>query len=214
MTELITWLAEHGYPIIFLMLLASGIGIPVPEDVPLIAAGILADNGGMPVGTASAACGVFVLARDSIVFFLGRRYGVSVLENRWAQRIVKPATVHRAQRHLQTRGALVVFVGRFLPGFRAAVFFAAGASKVRPSTFLLMDFLAALISLPFFVWVGFKFSQNLPRIQELVSQFRTASLSVAALIALVVLWGWWRASKNAEPAGDTPDSAAEGPGAA
>lgn len=188
------------------MLLASGLGIPVPEDVPLIAAGILADNGGLSVPLASLACGVFVLARDSIVFFLGRRFGVTFFENRWARRIVSQETVHKAQHHLERRGALVVFVGRFLPGFRAAVFFAAGASKVKPTTFLLMDFLAATISLPFFIWIGFKFSQNLPRIQELVTQFRTASLSVVGLIIAVVLWRWWRSYK-AEQAAEGPDTA-------
>ena len=203
-TDLVAWLAEHGYPIIFLMLLASGLGVPVPEDVPLIAAGILADNGGLPVPLASLACGVFVLARDSIVFFLGRRFGVAFFENRWARRIVSQETVHRAERHLEQRGALVVFVGRFLPGFRAAVFFAAGASKVKPATFLVMDFLAATISLPFFIWIGFKFSQNLPRIQELVSQFRAGSLLVVGGVAAVVLWRWWRSSRI-EKAGTRSD---------
>lgn len=192
MTETLSWLAEHGYPIIFLMLLASGLGVPVPEDVPLLAAGILADNGGLSVPVASAACGIFVLARDSIVFFLGRRYGVAVLENRWAQRIVTPETVRKAQGHLEQRGALVVFLGRFLPGFRAAVFFAAGASRVRPAVFFTMDFLAALLSLPFFVWLGYAFSQNLDQIQAYVSRFRTVSLSVLALIALFFVVRWWR----------------------
>ena len=210
MTDLVSWLAEHGYPIIFLMLLGSGLGVPIPEDVPLLAAGILAHNGGLSVPMASLACGVFVLARDSIVFGLGRRYGVTVLQNRWARRIVSPETVRKAQHHLAERGALVVFVGRFLPGFRAAVFFAAGASGVRPRTFLIMDLVAALISLPFFVWVGFKFSQNLPRIQEVVSQFRAGSMTFVALIAAVVLWRWWRArSKAADPA--EADAAEETP---
>jgi membrane protein DedA with SNARE-associated domain len=201
MTDLVAWLAEHGYPIIFLMLLGSGLGIPVPEDVPLIAAGILADNGGMS-------------GRDSIVYFLGRRYGVAVLQNRWAQRIVRAETVRAAERHLHRRGALVVFVGRFLPGFRAAVFFAAGASDVRPRTFLLMDLLAATISLPFFVWIGFKFSQNLPRIQELVSQFRAGSFVVVGLVVAFALWGWWsrrheRAEPSSVPALETANEAPE-----
>jgi membrane protein DedA with SNARE-associated domain len=214
MTDLVAWLAEHGYPIIFLMLLGSGLGIPVPEDVPLIAAGILADNGGMSVPVASLACGIFVLGRDSIVYFLGRRYGVAVLQNRWAQRIVRAETVRAAERHLHRRGALVVFVGRFLPGFRAAVFFAAGASDVRPRTFLLMDLLAATISLPFFVWIGFKFSQNLPRIQELVSQFRAGSFVVVGLVVAFALWGWWsrrheRAEPSSVPALETANEAPE-----
>lgn len=201
MTDLVAWLAEHGYPIIFLMLLLSGLGVPVPEDVPLIAAGILADNGGLSVPTASVACGVFVLARDSIVFFLGRKYGVAVLENRWAAHIVTVETVHKAEGYLQERGAAVVFVGRFIPGFRAAVFFAAGASGVRPATFITMDLLAAVLSLPFFIWVGYAFSQNLEKIQEVVGQFRTVSLTVIGLVIAFAVFRWWRGRKAAENTG-------------
>ncbi len=196
MTDLITWLAAHGYPIIFLMLLGSGLGVPVPEDVPLIAAGVLADHGGMSVPLAAATCGVFVLARDSIVFTLGYRYGVAVLQNRWARRIVSPERLEQAQGYLEQRGALVVFIGRFVPGFRAAIFFAAGASKVRPAVFIATDAVAALISLPFFVWIGYAFSQNMERIHELVTGYRAVALSVLAVIALVAGWRWWRARKT------------------
>jgi len=193
MTDWIAWFADNGYPLIFLTLLVSGLGVPIPEDVPLIAAGVLADHGGLSVPVASLACGVFVLARDSIVFTLGYRYGANVLENRWAQRIVKPEQLHRAEGYLEKHGAAVVFIGRFVPGFRAAIFFAAGASRVKPATFILTDALAALLSLPFFIWIGYAFSQNMERIQELVTRFRTVSLSVLALILAVALWRWWRA---------------------
>lgn len=197
MTDAIAWMADHGYPIIFLTLLVSGLGVPIPEDVPLIAAGILADHGGLPVPIASLACGVFVLSRDSIVFTLGYRYGANVLENRWASRIVKPEQLHRAEAYLEKHGALVVFIGRFVPGFRAAIFFAAGASKVRPLVFIVTDALAALISLPFFIWIGFKFSQNMDRIQQAVSQFRAVSIGIIVLIVGVAVWRWWRGRKAA-----------------
>ena len=199
MTDAIAWLAEHGYPFIFLGLLCSGLGIPVPEDLPLIAAGVLADHGGMSVPVASVACGVFVLARDSIVFTLGYRYGANVLENRWAQRIVSPEQLHRAQGYLEKHGAAVVFVGRFVPGFRAAIFFAAGASKIRPLVFILTDTLAAVISLPFFIWIGYAFSQNMERIQELVGNFRAVTLGLLTLGLAVLLWRWWLAQKETSP---------------
>ena len=45
----VSWTIEHGYPVLFGMLLFSGLGVPIPEDVPLIAAGVLARHGGMGV---------------------------------------------------------------------------------------------------------------------------------------------------------------------
>lgn len=200
MQAVIEWAVANGYPIIFAMLLLSGIGVPVPEDIPLIAAGILSDRGGMSVPMASLACGVFVLARDSIVFGLGRRYGNSVLRHPWMARFISPETVAKAEEQLEQRGAAVVFAGRFIPGFRAAVFFAAGASGVRPLVFVGMDALAALISLPAFIWVGAAFSANFDQIRMFVGRFRTAGLVLAGLIGAVMLLRWWlrRGTEDAE----------------
>ena len=197
MEALLTWIVSHGYPVLFAMLLVSGLGVPIPEDVPLLAAGILADHGGMSVVQASFACGLFVLTRDSIVFGLGYRYGEAILDNRWMQRIVEPKQLHKVEKLIQEHGKPFVFLGRFLPGLRAGVFFAAGASHIRPLVFLAIDSLAALISIPIFVALGYVFSQNLEKLQRILADMRVAiwlALVVALLVGGVV---WWRRRKRA-----------------
>ncbi len=51
MEDLIAWLVEpdHGYPLIFATLAASGFGVPIPEDIPLLAAGILSQSNGISI---------------------------------------------------------------------------------------------------------------------------------------------------------------------
>ena len=67
-----------------------------------------------------------------------------------------------------------------------------------PLDVVTMDFLAAILSLPFFIWVGYAFSQNLEKIQEVVGQFRTVSLSVIGLVIAFAVFRWWRGRKTTE----------------
>ena len=162
--------------------------MPIPEDVPLIAAGILADHGGMSVPMASLSLGVFVLLRDAIVFSFGYRYGQAFLDRPWPARVLNRALVARATARIRRNGVLAVAVGRFLPGLRGAVFFAAGTAKVPPAQFMLVDTLAAVVSLPLFVWIGYAFSSNYELIGAAVERLRFVLLAVAILaVAVVVL---------------------------
>lgn len=197
MEELIQWfVAEgHGYPLIFIALLASGVGAPIPEDVPLIAAGVMAAAGGMGVWHASLVCGVFVLIRDCFVFWLGYRHGVGLLENRWAARVVRPALVRKAQERLRESQSFVVFTGRFMPGLRGPIFFAAGTARVKPALFLSVDTFAAVISVPVWVWLGFAFADNYEHLVNTAKTFRVGVLATAGLFVAFLLFRWWRRSR-------------------
>lgn len=190
MQDIIGWLVAdgRGYPVIFLLLLGAGLGIPIPEDVPLLATGVLATHeSGLSVAQGAAACGLFVISRDLIVYGLGRRYGTALLKRRPFSRIAPAATVERYQAIIRQRAVLVVFVGRFVVGLRSAIFFAAGSAGVGARLFLLVDALAALISVPFFVWLGWRFASDLHRVEAITKDIRAVSLVVVGLLALA--WG-------------------------
>lgn len=178
---------EHGYPVLFSMLLLSGLGVPIPEDIPLVAAGVLATHGGMGVWEASLSCGAFVLTRDYIVFFLGRRYGRSLLSSRWGSRVVSAGALDLTEERVRRHPNLVIFTGRFLPGLRSGVFFAAGVCRIHPGRFLVVDSLAAVISLPLFIWLGFAFASNIDQLRIVLADFRTALLVTAGLLLGIAL---------------------------
>jgi membrane protein DedA with SNARE-associated domain len=200
--ELIQWFVAdgHGYPLIFLALLASGIGVPIPEDVPLIAAGVLGAHGGLDVISASMACGAFVLMRDSFVFALGYRYGLELLENRWASRVIKADVVRRFQARILKNDKAVVFSGRFMPGFRGPVFFAAGTARVHPVKFLVIDALAAVISVPVWVWLGYIFADHFDTLVEAAKQFRVGLLTVTGLFVVLIARRLWKNRLRSDPA--------------
>ena len=66
-----------AYFIIFGILVACGLGFPLPEDIPLIAAGYLVWDGTIQLVPAFLVTMVGVLFGDSILFFLGAKFGVN-----------------------------------------------------------------------------------------------------------------------------------------
>jgi membrane protein DedA with SNARE-associated domain len=212
MQNIIGWLVSdgRGYPVIFFLLLGAGLGIPIPEDVPLLATGVLATHeGGLSVAEGAAACGVFVLTRDLIVYGLGRRYGTALLRRPIFSRIAPEATVTRYQALIRRRAIGVVFCGRFVVGLRSAIFFAAGTAGVSARLFLVVDALAAMVSVPFFVWLGWRFASDLHRVEAITKDIRWVTLLIVGLG--VVVWAIKMAKRRFEAAADQAmaDEAAE-----
>ena len=142
------------------VLLVCGLGLPVPEDITLLVAGLLAASGKISISGGLISGFVGVLAGDSILFMLGRKFGTRVFSLPGLRRFFTPARLLAAEIKIKKHGPLICFVARFLPGVRSAIFAMSGALGVRRSTFLLLDGLAALLSVPLWVYVGFWFGNN------------------------------------------------------
>jgi membrane protein DedA with SNARE-associated domain len=64
--------------IIFFLFL-TGMGLPVPEEVPVILAGVLAANGTLEPWLALASCVFGALVSDCILYAVGRHFGRGLL---------------------------------------------------------------------------------------------------------------------------------------
>lgn len=142
------------------ILLACGMGVPVPEDITLIVAGLLAASEKISLLGAMIAGLAGVLVGDSLLFMLGRKFGKRVFSLPGLRSVFTPARVAGAERRVRKHGPFICFVARFLPGVRSAVFAMSGALGVRRSTFLLLDGLAAMLSVPLWVYAGYWFGNN------------------------------------------------------
>ncbi len=67
-----------AYLTILGILFACGLGVPIPEDITLIAAGILASAGSISLPGAYIVGYVGVMVGDTLLFFTGRKYGHKV----------------------------------------------------------------------------------------------------------------------------------------
>lgn len=159
--RLVEFFADHGYIAVLLALLVCGLGVPIPEDVTLVAGGIIAGLGYANVHAMFGVTMAGVLIGDVAMFLLGRHFGVRILGWRLVAWLLTPERYAAAQRKFERYGNRMLFTARFLPGMRTAVFVSAGLThRVSIMRFIALDGLAALISVPIWVYLGYFGADN------------------------------------------------------
>ncbi|HUA80709.1 MAG TPA: DedA family protein [Dyella sp.] len=199
--RLITVFAESGYAAVFVALMLCGAGLPLPEDITLVAGGVIAGLGYANVHIMAGVTMVGVLLGDAGMFLLGHHFGVHMLQWRPIALLMPPRRYAQMQEKFERYGNRLMFFARFLPGMRTAVYITAGAThRVSFWRFLLLDGVAALISVPFWVYLGY-FGAN--RREWLGMWIRRGQNSLwllggLALLVVVVLWWLQRRKRRAE----------------
>ena len=178
------FLAHFGYVAVFAALAVGGLGVPVPEELTQLTAGALSHEGILDVRLAIPVVWAGILFGDSVLFFLARRHGPRLLETRAARRVLTPARREKLERHFRRHAFWTVVAARHAGGVRFAAFALAGASGVRPVTFIAADALSALVSVPLVVGAGWLFWEHLSQARRGV---RLVELGVLAAVALGVL---------------------------
>lgn len=178
------WIAEFAdkapYLVIFGVLLVSGFGLPLPEDLPLILAGYLCGQGAANPWIMFPGCFLSIVGADGLVFLLGRKYGHHVPKLPLLRRFLTEARLAKTEAMLHTHGGKFIFMARFLPGLRTAAFFTAGSFKVAYWKFLLYDGSAALISVPAILALAYAFSDRIHQVREWVQNGQIVGLLVLA----------------------------------
>jgi membrane protein DedA with SNARE-associated domain len=165
------------------VLLLCGLGVPIPEDLSLIAAGTLAYLGKVNVHNAFFVCLAAVLGGDSLAFLLGRFFGPRVLASGLFRRFFTPKKQLRVRAYFRKYGSKVMFVGRFLPGLRFTIYFSAGILKVRPAVFFIYDSMAALLSVPLLVYAAYYFGGS---IEQVISWAHRSEYGILVIVGVAV----------------------------
>lgn len=190
LTHLISIFAQYDYVAVFCILIACGFGIPIPEDVAIIAGGVIC---GLSAGTPYAVNVNYmvvvalsgVLIGDGIIFSLGRYLGPRVTRLPGLKHIITPENYAKIQEKAHRHGDKVLFVARFLPGLRAPIFIISCIShKVSLLKFVIMDGSAALISVPALVYLGYFFAYDIADVIRYVRKCEHFILG-AIIISLV-----------------------------
>lgn len=176
-----------AYLIIFGILVACGLGFPLPEDVPLIATGYLVWDMTLEAFPAFLVTMLGVLIGDSILFFLGKNLGMKMLEKPRVQKLFRPEKIRRTKAYFRKYGEKIVFFARFVAGFRAVAFFMAGAMKMRYIRFILLDGIAALISVPVWIAIGYGLGYYLgDQISSILSSMKNLKTAFTVIILFIV----------------------------
>lgn len=190
-----------AYAAIVGMLLMCGLGVPLPEDITLIAAGVLASPavGSITLWGAIAAGFVGVMIGDAFLYTLGRVYGRKAFRLPVIRTIMTPRRIALAERKIIRNSHFICFTARFLPGLRSPIFLTSGIMGVPPATFYGLDGLAAMISVPLWVFVGHWVGENLDMAMKIAERIQL-SLALIVIVGIACYVGFrrWRKNRRAQ----------------
>ncbi len=194
---LVQLLTHLTYVAIFGLLVAGGLGIPVPEEMVQLTSGYLAHQGLLSFPPALVVTWLGLVVGDFLLFRLGRRHGPALLSSSRVARILTPARRAFIERHFARHAVLTIMAARHASGFRLPVFALAGASGVPSRTFLLADGASALVSVPLVMGLGWLFAGRVEELKEDVHEIELLVAGLAALsFAAWVAIAWWRKRRN------------------
>ncbi|RKH20289.1 DedA family protein [Corallococcus praedator] len=211
MEELLTNLLLNSqgllaYGAVFAILVACGLGVPAPEDITLILGGLLAHKGAASLPGMMAVGFLGILVGDSLIYLAGRRLGSRLGRNPDAKgggffaKIVTPEKRAKVESLFVKHGQKIVMIARFMPGVRAVTYFTAGSVGMAYWRFILWDGVAALLSAPAFVWLGFHFGGEL---ETLLGKMKEGQVVVLGSLAVLgVGYFLYRRRRNAKLAAE------------
>jgi membrane protein DedA with SNARE-associated domain len=181
------FLEEFTYLGVFLVLFIAGLGAPIPEEVPVLASGVLAHEGVVRWWLMLPVCVVGVLSGDIVLYWVGRHWGERVLAWRVVRCMLTPEREEALKAAYLRHGVKVIFTARHVMGLRAAAFLTAGIVRVPFVRFLAADTAGALLGVPLGFGLAFFFTDQLQQIIADVHRVERWAL----LVALVVVAGWF-----------------------
>lgn len=135
--------SPEAYVIVFAFAVADSVLPIVPSETALITAGLLCVVGELSLGWVIAAGAAGAIVGDNASYALGRYVGRPVQE-RFLDGPRARKALGWARGQFETRGGLVLVVGRYVPGGRTAATFTGGVIHYPWPRFLAFDVLAAV----------------------------------------------------------------------
>jgi len=192
------------YLALSLALLGGAIGLPIPEDIPLIAAGIAVHRGSVDLTIIFLVCYGSIILGDLIIFWIGRKFGSSIFSKRWFRAKIPPSKIRKVKLSIEKRSLLMIFIARHLFYLRTVTFLTCGAVKMRPRRFIIADAAAALVSVPLMMGIGYVASENYEVVLQSMRKVERLSMIVFAVLGIGVVW--WFLKKKSPSAKKKKDS--------
>jgi membrane protein DedA with SNARE-associated domain len=185
------FLKAWGYLGVFVGIILTGMGFPMPEELPVVIGGGLVNE----LNAADwrwwrmlLACIVGVVVGDSVLYFIGRYWGVRLLDIPFVKRLLTPEHLVSISHNFDKYGVKILLFARLTPGIRAPIFVTAGITKLPWLKFLLADSIYAVPGVSLLFLLGYWFGDTVAGIIEAgESQVR----SIVWLVLLIGIGGYF-----------------------
>lgn len=202
--SLMTFFAQYAYQpmyvygFIVLFMLASSYGLPIPEELVLISAGLVAYMAhnpakfpppypgaeGVDVITLCIVSFLAVFLSDLQVYLIGKYFGAKIIKTKFFQKQVAGEGFNKINQFFQKYGGLACGIFRFTPGLRFPGHLSCGLLGIPLWKFVAIDVLAAGFSVPTQVYFVATYGDF---ILDKLAQFKLIVICVALVVGLIWL---------------------------
>ncbi len=168
---------------LFLLLVFSAVGLPLPEEITLLLGGYLAYLEFLDYGTAVTALLAGIIVGDMVGYLLGRTAGKWIIEHILSHSRHALKILEKAKDYFDRHGEKVVFFSRPLIGVRVAVPMLAGHFHMNFAKFFLYDTIAAIPWTFFLVTLSYYLGSGL----DLIVEAKEIKHAVFVTLGIVIL---------------------------
>jgi LPXTG-motif cell wall-anchored protein len=133
-----------GYVALAALIAGETMGVPLPGEAALIAAGVLASEHRLTIELVIVVAAAAAIVGDNVGFLIGRRGGRKLLELPGPFARHRERVLERGEEIFQRYGAKTVFFGRWFSGLRIASAWLAGVNRMPWGTFVVYNALGGI----------------------------------------------------------------------
>jgi membrane protein DedA with SNARE-associated domain len=166
MNVVIAFVSQYGEILVFAVVLAEQIGLPLPDVPILLVAGALAGAGKINFAGVIVLSVIACMAGDLFWFELGRRRGRRGLNLLCRVSLEPDSCVRRTENFFTRHGVRSLVLAKFIPGLSTLAPALAGLFRISMQRFLLFNGLGAVLWTLAFIIPGYLLSDQIERIAE------------------------------------------------
>jgi membrane protein DedA with SNARE-associated domain/rhodanese-related sulfurtransferase len=185
----LNFFVRHAYWVLFLWVMVEQLGVPVPSAPILLTAGTLTATHHLDLALVLLAALGGSLVSDSIWYWLGKRYGGSMVRLLCRLSLESTVCVRKTEEYFAKRGPASLLVAKFVPGLGTVAAPIAGETEMPFQLFVLYDAAGTLLWALTVTLCGRFFGDVLRRHPDALAWVgHSALLLFALLFAGLLLW--------------------------
>lgn len=141
----LAFFVHYAYGILFLWVLVEQLGVPIPSIPVLLTAGTLSATHRLHASYALLVVLLACVIADSVWYFLGRRYGGSILRLLCRLSLEASTCVAKTEGYFSKRGPVTLLFSKFVPGFSTVAAPIAGQTGMPYRRFFLYDLAGSIV---------------------------------------------------------------------
>ncbi len=184
------FLSNYGAIAVFGLLMLSGIGLALGEEMVVIPAGVLIAQGHLEFWPVALCAYAGIVLSDSLWFSICRHYGTPLIHRRWFKRMVHPRRLLQTKHQLDRLGAGVIVMARFIPSSRVTAMTIAGMFQLRFWKFALATFACVLLTVPLQLGLGYLIGAGMEQQVSVIDLIMRIVALVLVIVAVTASMTW------------------------